>query len=102
MEKDLLSGSDGRKEDQLRQLLLKMVPLCLEGLIKENLEINKDTAFCSTSVPQISLGTYFDRIQRYTKCENNTLIAALILIDRFVEKSGTTISLRNIHRLKSK
>jgi len=54
--------------------------------------------FNSKKAPPISLLDYLDRIIKYTKLEESTLLIALLYIDRFCELSDLKLSELNVHR----
>ena len=55
--------------------------------------------FSASSVPQISIYDYLQRISNYAKPEENVFISMLIYIDRFCELSNTVLTEYNIHRI---
>ena len=58
----------------------------------------KKSIFNSKKAPPISLLDYLDRIIKYTKLEESTLLIALLYIDRFCELSELKLSELNVHR----
>ena len=66
---------------------------------KEILKEQKNICFNSYSIPDISLYEYLIRIQKYSLIEKNTLISALVYIDRFCKKSNIVLTYYNIHRI---
>jgi hypothetical protein len=77
--------------------------------IKQNLKeknqvvknTNKDkhkSVFNSKKPPSISIQQYIERIVKYSKLEDSTLIIILIYIDRLCEKTQIHINELNIHR----
>eukprot|EP01105_Mastigella_eilhardi_P027944 TRINITY_DN88_c0_g4_i2.p1 TRINITY_DN88_c0_g4~~TRINITY_DN88_c0_g4_i2.p1 ORF type:complete len:772 (-),score=175.69 TRINITY_DN88_c0_g4_i2:325-2640(-) len=58
------------------------------------------TPFDSKRPPTITLHAYMGRIAQYSGCTNDTVIAALVLIDRVIVKNPNfLVTNRNIHRL---
>jgi hypothetical protein len=58
------------------------------------------TIFDSKKVPTISLYDYLERLTKYTKMEESTLVIALIYIDRICEYNDIELNDLNIHRYK--
>ena len=88
----------------INEKLLKKICILLEALIDlnpvKNLKkekINK-TIFDLKRLPLISLYDYLYRIIKYTRINDNTLINALIYIDR-IHKNKFIITYYNIHKL---
>ena len=69
--------------------IINSICLNLEDIIQENkIYINyivKDI-FYLTSIPEISLSDYINRIMKYTNINISTLINAIIYIDIFCER----------------
>ena len=55
--------------------------------------------FYSSDIPTISIKDYLYRIQSLSKVEDNTLILALIYIDKIYEKTSIILTEFNIHRI---
>ena len=60
--------------------------------------MKKKSIFNSKKPPPIALDDYLDRIIKYTKLEESTLLIALLYIDRFCELSDLKLSEFNVHR----
>jgi hypothetical protein len=81
----------------------------LNEIIEEN-ESNLRNANCGQSKhdpkfvfscrtpPTITLDAYFDRILKYSKIEESTLIISLIYLDRVCDLHNLDLSSFNIHR----
>lgn len=91
--------------------LSKIITSILKEIIDEeckdsiqNYKINlasqskKKSIFNSKKAPPISIDDYLDRIIKYTKMEESTLLIALLYIDRFCELSEIKLSELNVHR----
>ena len=52
-----------------------------------------------TNNPPITLEAFLNRIVKYTKMENSTMIIMLIYLDRYCEKANVSLNDRNVHRL---
>jgi hypothetical protein len=92
--------------------------LSISKLLQEIINENKDTqkkkleqqgnyltyidknksVFNSKKIPGISIQAYLERIVKYSKLEESTLIVALIYIDRLCDSNGLMLSDMNIHR----
>ena len=88
--------------------LIKSISKLLETLLEDNKKLKEfpeiikkqsHMVFSSTTVPNISLEKYLERIQKYTNIERSTLINSLIYIDRFCNITGIILTHFNIHRL---
>lgn len=93
--------------------LIKSISSLLSDIIKENATTNpKDSltdksksgkislgqAFYSKKPPAITIFAYLERIQKYSKLEDSTLILALIYIDRLCDMNDYQMNNFNIHR----
>ena len=80
--------------------IINAICLNLEDIIQENkIYINyivKDI-FYLTSIPEISLSDYINRIMKYTNINISTLINAIIYIDIFCERKKYILCLNNIY-----
>jgi hypothetical protein len=54
--------------------------------------------FSLTSRPTISLGNYLNRILKYTKLEESTLINSMIYMDRFCRNNGFSLTSMNVYK----
>ena len=66
---------------------------------KKKLKAQSKQVFTSKTIPKISLGDYVNRIIKYTKIEDSTLIISLIYIDRFCKHKKILLTEFNIHRV---
>jgi hypothetical protein len=91
------------KQIILYKKLLKEIAETLTSIISQKSELKKNvdvkTPFDHMRIPQISIYDYLLRIQKYSDVENNTLIIALIYIDRICKKKGITLNKYNIYRI---
>ena len=55
--------------------------------------------FISKKIPNVSIQNYLDRLAKYSKIENNTLLLVLIYIDRICELNKIRLNYFNIHKL---
>lgn len=60
--------------------------------------VKKKSVFNAKKAPPISTEDYLDRMIKYTKLEESTLLIALLYIDRFCELSDVKLSDLNVHR----
>lgn len=86
--------------------ILKAINAIISEIISENsdkskskiIENQKKTSFFAKKIPSISILNYLERILKYTKMEENTLIVMLIYIDRLCENNNFLLTENNIHR----
>ncbi len=86
--------------------ILKAINNIISEIITENIdkskakiiENQKATSFFAKKIPSISIFNYLERILKYTKMEENTLIVMLIYIDRLCESNNFLLTEHNIHR----
>lgn len=87
-------------------LIIKSINSILEEIINENndsskqsiLEAQKSFSFYSKKIPSISISSYLERIIKYTKMEESTLVLMLIYVDRICESNNFLLTENNIHR----
>ena len=93
---------------QVNESLLKIINKILSIVIKENKNLRnyeekktlqKNMSFNSNKKPSLSIKDYLYRIQNYTEAEDNTLIIALMYIDRLSQISSIILTPYNIHRI---
>jgi hypothetical protein len=81
--------------------LIETISIVLEGLIRETDKHfdSTTTAFHAKMIPDIRIRDYLYRIVKCSECSTESLILALIYIDRLIEKNnGFLIKSLNIHR----
>ena len=66
---------------------------------KEKVSSQKNMSFTSYKKPSLSVKDYLFRIQNYTEVEDNTIIIALMYIDRLSDISSVLLTPYNIHRI---
>jgi len=57
------------------------------------------TIFHAKKEPKISISNYIDRFNKFSECSESCYIAALIYLDRVIQKTKYKFTLCNIHRL---
>ena len=89
----------------LQLLTLETISDLLTDICEENTG-DRDTntpnlikPFLSKSIPAISIKNFFERIVKYTKIENSTLILVLVYIDRLCDKQKFRLNYFNIHKI---
>ena len=65
----------------------------------EKLKSQKKNIFTSHEVPNITLSKYLERMKKYMKLEDNSIILGLIYLDRFCRKTKIILTDYNTHRL---
>lgn len=86
--------------------IIKSIHSILQDIIKENLdkskakkiEEQKSISFYTRKIPTISIVSYLERILKYSKMEESTLVIMLIFIDNLCETSNFLLTDNNIHR----
>jgi len=66
---------------------------------KEKLQLQKRNIFTSHDIPKITLSKYLERMKKYMKLEDNSIILGLIYLDRFCKKTKIILTVYNTHRL---
>jgi hypothetical protein len=86
--------------------IVKSITAILTEIINENMdkskaklrESQKNSSFFSKKIPSIAIQNYFERILKYSKMEEGTLIVVLIYIDKLCESYNFLLTENNIHR----
>lgn len=89
-----------------KENIVKSITAILSEIINENMdksktklrETQKNTCFFSKKIPSIAIHNYFDRILKYSKMEEGTLVVVLIYIDKLCESYNFLLTENNIHR----
>ena len=93
---------------QVNESLLKKISKILTIVIKENKNLKnyeekkssqKNMSFNAIKKPSLSVKDYLYRIQNYAEAEDNTLIIALMYIDRLSQISSIVLTPYNVHRI---
>ena len=103
------NNSIKKKEKNINLINInKSISNLLTNIQKENckkisyqkiLKSQQKSIFTSKSIPLISIKDFIERIKKYMKIEDNTLILGLIYMDRFCAKNFITLTEYNTHRL---
>lgn len=97
-----------QNENKINKALLNAISKTLNQVIAENQALKNYSrkvkeqshmVFSARTPPQISLYDYLYRIKYYGEMEDNTLIVALIYIDRLCDMTSLTLTPYNIHRI---
>ena len=54
--------------------------------------------FVSKKIPPICINNYLERLVKYTKMENSTLVLILVYIDRLCDLNKIRLNYFNIHK----
>lgn len=89
-----------------KECILKSINSILSEIIAENMDTSKakvreeqkSSYFYAKKVPSISILNYLERMLKYTKMEDTTLVVMLIYIDRLCENNNFLITENNVHR----
>ena len=94
------NSSLSHKYTYINEKLIKKISIILEKVIylNSNKFQKKKSIFNCNFIPNISLYNYIYRIQKYSEVEDNTLILALIYIDRICY-NNFIINYYNIHKI---
>jgi hypothetical protein len=93
---------------QINEILLNKINKILSIVIAENKTLKnykekvlsqRDMSFTSYKKPSLSIKDYLFRIQNYTEAEDNTIIIALMYIDRLSDISSILLTPFNVHRI---
>lgn len=91
-------------DDSLSDLpLIKSISLLINDIFNDNVKCSevvneKKSVFTAKKPPSIGVFSYLERIQKYSKLEDSTLIVALIYIDRLCYFNEFKLNVSNIHR----
>ena len=101
---DLNTTEELQVNESLLNKISKILSIVLEENkslddYKEKLSSQKNMSFTSYNKPSLSIKDYLYRIQNYTEAEDNTIIIALMYIDRLSEISSLLLTPYNIHRI---
>lgn len=55
--------------------------------------------FQSSQAPDVTVRHYLQRIQKYSKCSDASLLLVIVYLDRLVAKKQLRITALNVHRL---
>ncbi len=70
----------------------------LELNTPENIEIQKSSPFFNIRVSTVTIEAFLERIIKYTKMEESTLILVLYYIDLLCDTNNFFLNTNNIHR----
>ena len=93
---------------QVNESLLNKINKILSIIIKENKNLKNyeeikssqnNMSFNAIKKPSLSVKDYLYRIQNYAEAEDNTLIIALMYIDRLSQISSIVLTPYNVHRI---
>ena len=95
-----MSQKEKPKEKKRKSLSLLISKLILE-LIKSNSNIKYDPKdpFSQRKIPEIPIDYYIERIKKYSKLDDSTLVLTLIYCDRICGLNNLLLQPYNIHRL---
>ena len=75
------------------------ITLILLKYAKSSERANKASPYASKYMPAIPLAQYIERISIYTQLNDETLISALIYIDRLIVNKKMLVTAHDVHRL---
>ena len=92
----------GYEIQEQRKILIESLPLILLEILEDNKAKSlktKKNLFKAKHSPTVSVPSYFERIVKYSKMENSTMIIVLIYLDRLTEISEIDLTYNNVHKL---
>ena len=101
MEKKIEEDKENKNiEIKLSKIELNITEILTEiSKQNEEVEYNPDDPFAYPCRSEVTLKTYFERINRYSNIQQSTLIIILIYVDRMCITSGIILNPHNIHRI---
>ena len=84
---------------ELRIISDLLTDICEEGTGFKDNNTSLIKPFISKKIPNVSIRNYLERLSKYSKIENNTLLLVLIYIDRICELNKIRLNYFNIHKL---
>lgn len=93
----------------IREQIVSNVSKLLEDIINENkerlelntlenIEIQKSSPFFNIRVSTVTIEAFLERIIKYTKMEESTLVLVLYYIDLLCDTNNFFLNMNNIHR----
>jgi len=105
LQSDTIKYEDAYKLNQFQTIdplpLVEIISMIFEGIIKQTDRIPDQviTIFHGKSVPEIRIGDYILRIIKYGKVSMESIVLALIYIDRLIQlNQGFLLKSINLHR----
>ena len=99
---DIFYKSDKIDSDEIIRFisdqLKNIIKLNKANHLKQSGANNNDPLY-NKKFPKLTIEKYLIRIRKYTEAENNTIITAFILIERFIKKENYIIGFNNIYRI---
>ena len=97
--KNILSNKFNIKNLSKQAIIEKMTEIIEDVVKHKSYGQIKDSIFCNSKIPSISIFDYLVRIEKYAKLESSSLVLALIFIDRVCDKNDFELNIFNIHKL---
>ena len=82
----------------VRHLAIALLSILIFESLAKIRESQKSNSFYAKKIPSIPVISYIERILKYSKMEEATLIVMLIYIDRLCENNNFLLTENNIHR----
>ena len=101
-----LKNEDFNFEKLDKEVILQSIFTILTEITTENMDnsktklrdAQKNTSFYSKKIPSINVLSYLERIIKYSKMEETTIVVVLIYIDKLCESNNFLLTENNIHR----
>ena len=109
MEKNNLKSDENLNleyKDLDKETILQSITTILKEITTENMDKSKtklrerqlNMSFYAKKIPSINVLSYLERIIKYSKMEETTLVVVLIYIDKLCESNNFLLTENNIHR----
>lgn len=82
--------------------LLKVLSCIIEKVVRKYdgvEDTGRSSIFTASTVPNISIRNYLERIRKYFHCSVECFVFSLIYIDRIIQSANFVVNSHNIHRL---
>jgi len=101
--KNLKLSNNKFKQNFFLEIENILIEILTENRAKSNykdiIKHQKKNIFSSPLIPDITIKDYLERIKKYTKIDDNSIIMGLIYLDKFCNKTQIILTDYNIHRL---
>ena len=106
MEKTPAHNNDEVSTHLDKENIVRSITAILTEIINENSDKSKaklreeqsNTSFFSKKIPSVTVQSYFERIIKYSKMEEATLVVVLVYIDKLCESYNFLLTDYNVHR----
>lgn len=96
---NLRNNDTSVQESTLKIIAELLTDICEESTTTQDTNNVLIKPFLTKKIPSISIKQFFERIVKYTKLENSTLVLILIYIDRLCDIQKFRLNYYNIHKI---